>query len=184
MTQENSLYARTVATNILWWPITVIQKKLAVPFTSKKDQHRLQAYDEITQQLSDRGMIVDLQILDNEASAAYKHIITTKWEVAFQLVPLNIHRRKAAEHAIRTLKAHFLTIMDDVVDNYPRNLWYLLLPQSVLTLNLLRQATLNPSVSVWGFLEETLDYNSNPIGPLGCPVMIHKKMATINSWGF
>ena len=50
----------------------------AVPFTSKKDQHRLEAYDEIMQRLSDRGMIVNLQILDNEASAAYKCIITTK----------------------------------------------------------------------------------------------------------
>ena len=47
---------------------------LAVPFTSKKYQHRLQAYDEIMQRLTDRGMIMDLQILDNEASAAYKRI--------------------------------------------------------------------------------------------------------------
>ena len=43
---------------------------LEVSFTSKKYQHRLQAYDKIMQQLTDRGMIVDLQILDNEASAA------------------------------------------------------------------------------------------------------------------
>ena len=52
---------------------------LAVSFTLKKKHHRLQAYDEIMQQLTDRGMIVDLQNLDNEASAAYKCIITTKW---------------------------------------------------------------------------------------------------------
>ena len=64
---------------------------LAVPFTSKKDKYRLQVYDEIMQRLKDRGMIVDLQILDNEASAAYKRIITTKWEVAFGLIPPNIH---------------------------------------------------------------------------------------------
>ena len=60
---------------------------LAVPFTSKKYQHRLRAYDEIMQRLTDRGMIMDLQILDNKASAANKHIITIKWGVAFQLVP-------------------------------------------------------------------------------------------------
>ena len=59
----------------------------AVPFTSEIKQHRLQVYDEIMQRLTDRGMIVNLQILDNEASAAYKRIITTKWEVAFQLAP-------------------------------------------------------------------------------------------------
>ena len=59
------------------------------------------------QRLIDRGMIVDLQILDNKDSAVYKRIITTKWEVAFQLVPPNIHRRNAAEREIRTFKAHF-----------------------------------------------------------------------------
>ena len=43
------------------------------------------------QQLIDRGMIVNLQILDNKDIAAYKRILTTKWEVAFQLVPPNTH---------------------------------------------------------------------------------------------
>ena len=35
---------------------------LVVSFTLRKYQHRLQAYDKIMQQLTDRGMIVDLQI--------------------------------------------------------------------------------------------------------------------------
>ena len=158
---------------------------LAVLFTSRKDQHRLQAYDKIMQQLTDRGMIVDLLILDNEANAAYKRIITTKWEVDSQLAPPpHIHRRKVDERAIRTFKAHFPSILDGVADDYPRNLWDLLLPQSVLTLNLLRQATLNPNVLTWEFLEGPLDYNANPLAPLGCPVMIHKKTATRNSWEF
>ena len=60
---------------------------LVIPFISKKYQHWLQEYDEIIQRLTDRCMIVDLQVLDNKASAAYKRIITTKWEVAFQLAP-------------------------------------------------------------------------------------------------
>ena len=79
---------------------------LAVLFTSKKNQHRLQAYNEIMQQLKYRGMIMDLIFLDNGSSAAYKCIITTKWEVSFQLAPPNIHRQNAAERAIWTLKAH------------------------------------------------------------------------------
>ena len=63
-------------------------------------------------------------------------------------------------------------------------MWDLLLSQAVLTLNLLRQATLNPSVSAWELLEGPLDYNANPLAPLGCPVMIHKETATRNSWDF
>ena len=29
-----------------------------------------------------------------------------------------------------------------------------------------------------------LDYNANPLAPLGCPVIIQKKTATRNSWDF
>ena len=92
---------------------------------------------------------------------------TTKWEVAFQLVPPNIHRRNAAERAIWTFKAHFLAILAGVANDYPQNLWDILLPQAVLTLNLLRQARLNTSVSAWEFLEGPLYYNANPLCPLG-----------------
>ena len=136
------------------------------------------------QRLTYRGMIVDLHILDNTASAAYKHIITTKWEVAFQLAPPSIHRRNAAERVIQTFKAHFLAILAGVANDYPQNLWDILLPQAVLTLNLLRQARLNTSVSTWEFLEGPLYYNANPLCTLGCPVLIHKKTATSNSWDF
>ena len=104
--------------------------------------------------------------------------------MAFQLAPPHIHRRNASEREIWTFKAHLISILAGVADDYPRNLWDLLLPQAVLTLNLLRQATLNPNVLTWEFLEGPLDYNANPLAPLGCPVMIHKKTETINSWDF
>ena len=48
---------------------------LAEPFSSRKDTHRLLEYDNIMQRLSDNKLIVDLQILDNEASAEYKRAI-------------------------------------------------------------------------------------------------------------
>jgi len=48
---------------------------LAVPFKTRADRHRLLAYAEIMQRLKDRNMAVDLQILDNEASAEYKQLI-------------------------------------------------------------------------------------------------------------
>ena len=60
---------------------------LAVSFTFRKYQHRLQVYDKIIQRLTDRGIIVNLHILDNEASAAYKRIITIKWEASSQIAP-------------------------------------------------------------------------------------------------
>jgi hypothetical protein len=45
-------------------------------FKTRSDKHRIEAYNTIMTRLSARGFGVDLQILDNEASAAYKHAIT------------------------------------------------------------------------------------------------------------
>ena len=60
-------------------------------FHNKSDRHRLPAYNAIMKRLADKGLTVDLQILDNEASAAYKETVVDKWKVAFQLVPPEMH---------------------------------------------------------------------------------------------
>jgi hypothetical protein len=83
-------------------------------FKSKSDRHRIAAYNSIMTRLAARGLSVDLQILDNEASLAYKEAITFKWNAKFQLVPPDMHRRNRAERAIRTFKYHFLAILAGV----------------------------------------------------------------------
>jgi trans-aconitate methyltransferase len=64
---------------------------LQQPFKSKKDVHRIAAYNAIMTWLVAKGLNVDLQILDNEASAAYNQVITEKWKASFQLVPPGVH---------------------------------------------------------------------------------------------
>ena len=49
---------------------------------------------------------VNLQILDNEASSKFKHIIAEDLGIKYQLVPPYIHRRNAEEQVIITFKAH------------------------------------------------------------------------------
>ena len=136
------------------------------------------------ERLKSRGHHVDLQVLDNEASTAYRQLITDKWKADFQLVPPNIHRRNAAERAIRTFNAHFLAILAGVAPYYPRNLWDLLIPQIELTLNLLRQSRLDYTKSAWEAFTGPLNYDATPLGPLGCEVISHKKTGTHNSWEF
>ena len=97
------------------------------------------------QRLTNNRLLVDLQILDNESSAEYKRAINTKWNANYQLVPRNTHQSNAAERAIRTFKAHFLSILAGVAPDFRSHLWDLLLPQTELTLNLLRKATLYPT---------------------------------------
>ena len=82
------------------------------------------------------------------------------------------------------LKAHFLSILAGIANTFPNKLWGLIIPQTELTLNLLIQSTLNPKISVWGYLQGTFDYKATPIGPHGYPIMIHRKTSTRKSWDF
>ena len=93
---------------------------LAEHFSSIKDTHRLLAYVNIMQQLTDNKLIVDLQIRYNKASAEYKQAIKTKWNTNYQLAPPNTHRSNAAERAIHTIKARFLSILAGVALDSPQ----------------------------------------------------------------
>jgi hypothetical protein len=157
---------------------------LQQPFKTKSDAHRLAAYNIIMTRLAAKGLSVDLQIMDNEASAAFKQAITFAWRAKFQLVPPDMHRRNRAERAIRTFKNHFISILAGVDPAFPPYLWDLLLPQAELTLNLLRQSSLNPKISAWEFFNGPFDFNKTPLGPVGCRVLIHAKPATRRSWDF
>ncbi len=128
-------------------------------FKTRSDKHRIGAYNSIMTRLSARGLGVDLQILDNEASAAYKHAITDTWQCKFQLVPPDMHQHNQAEHAIWTFKDHFLAILAGVDSTFPPYLWDLLLPQAKLTLNHLQQLALNPWMSAWEFFQGPFDFN-------------------------
>jgi hypothetical protein len=153
-------------------------------FKTRNDRHRIAAYNAIMLRLVAPGLAVDLQILDNEASATYKETITVKWKAKFQLVPPDMHRRNWAERAIRTFKSHFLSILAGVDSAFPPYLWDLLLPQAQLTLNLLWQSTLNPRISTWEYFQGPFDFNKTPLGPVGCRVLIHAKPVTRRSWDF
>ena len=87
---------------------------ISVPFKSRKDKYRMVAYNSIMQRLKDRNMLVNLQILDNEASKEYKKIIKDQWKIKYKLVPSHIHHQNAAERAIWTFKAHFIYILAGV----------------------------------------------------------------------
>ena len=71
-----------------------------------------------------------------------------------------------------------------VENDFPCRHWDQLLPQAELTLKILRQAIVQPNISAWDFIMGSLNYDATPLGPLECPVMIHKKTSNINSWDF
>ena len=136
------------------------------------------------QRLSEHNLTVDLQILDNEVGTEYKRVIEKKWNANYQLVPPNTHQINAAERAICTFKAHFIAIITGVAHDLQRNLWGLLLPQTEVTLNIIRQTTLYPSRSALVYFHGPFNYESIPLGPLGCNIIAHKTVGTRKSWDF
>jgi hypothetical protein len=83
-----------------------------------------------------------------------------KGKVRYQLVPPDVHHHNAAEQAIQTFKYHFLAIIAGLPPAFPRYLWDLLLPQTELTLNLLRQSFVTPSMSAWEHFNGPFNYNA------------------------
>jgi hypothetical protein len=119
-------------------------------------------------------------ILDNEASAAFKMEI--KKNCTIQLVPPDNHRQNLAERAIQTFKNHFKSLLAGVDDNFPLHLWDRLLPQTILTLNLLRQSNVAPTVSAYQYVHGPFDYNKMPRAPMGCAVQLHERSERRGSW--
>jgi hypothetical protein len=62
------------------------------------------------------------------------------------------------------------------------NLWDRLLLQTVLTLNLLRQSNVAPTVSAYQFVNGPFDYNKMPLAPMGCTVQIHESSEQRGTW--
>ncbi len=111
-----------------------------------------------------------------------KTIIKDKYKMAMELVPPGCHRRNAAEVAIQNFKAHFLSVLAGAAEDFPPSLWDCLLPQTEITLNLLRQSNATPTVSAYAHLCGPFDYNKMPLAPMGCAVQVHEKTDKWGTW--
>ena len=95
------------------------------------------------------------------------------WSATYQIVPPKVHRRNVAERAILTFKAHFLEIRAGLDHNFPNFMWDNLLVHTELTINLLQQATLNPSMSAWEYFNGAFDYTAITLRPIVCKIIIN-----------
>ena len=64
-----------------------------------------------------------------------------------ELVPPVCHQHNAAEVAIHNFKAHILSVLAGVANDFPPSLCDWLLPQTEITINLIRQYNATPNVS-------------------------------------
>ena len=157
---------------------------LVEPMKSRNDDEMIRAYDVLVTRLQRAGIIPRKHVLDNEVSNNMKEHIRKDWKLELELVPPGCHRRNAAEVAIRNFKNHFLSILAGVADDFPLSLWDRLLPQTEVTLNLIRQSNATPKVSAYAHLNGPFDYNKMPLAPLGCKAQVHEKPDNRGTWAY
>ena len=93
----------------------------AEPLKSRDTKEIIQAFTKIHDFLKSRGLKPLFHTLDNECSILFQQALTDN-QVNFQITPPYMHRRNAAERAIRTFKEHFLAglaSMDKKISNAP-----------------------------------------------------------------
>ncbi|KAL7502169.1 hypothetical protein ACHAXN_000208 [Cyclotella atomus] len=157
---------------------------LVEPMKSRKDAEIIRAYDTLILRLKRAGISPKKHVLDNEISENMKNHIRDDCQFQLELVPPGCHRRNAAEVAIQNFKAHFLSVLAGTTSSFPPSLWDRLLPQTEITLNLLRQSNATPNVSAYAHLSGPFDYNKMPLAPMGCEVQIHKKTDKRGTWAY
>ncbi|KAL7483339.1 hypothetical protein ACHAW6_008991, partial [Cyclotella cf. meneghiniana] len=155
----------------------------AEPLKTRGTQSLISAYQGIYNRWKATKVIrPNWHILDNEAPEAFKQAICNN-QCRVELMPADQHRRNAAERAIQTFKGHFISVLTGVSDNFPIHQWDELLPQTVLTLNLLRQSNVAPNISAYAHHHGSFNYNWMPPAPMGCAGQFHIKPSRRKTFG-
>lgn len=152
---------------------------LAEPIKNRNVSTIKQAWTKIHSRLKMSGNKPELYIMDNECSNDLKKSLAEE-SCSFQLVPPHVHRRNAAERAISTFKDQFVSILSAVNPAFPISAWDYLVHKAELTLNLLRNLRVNPTLTSFG----TYNYSATPIAPAGTKVLAHINPKLRQSWGF
>ena len=91
------------------------------PMKNKTEGEMMQSRSQAVNIMNNCGIIPTKQVLKNEASEAYKAVISES-NMTYQLLPSNEHCRNIAEKAIQTRKDHFVAVLSGTVDNFPLHL--------------------------------------------------------------
>jgi hypothetical protein len=119
---------------------------LTQPIKDRTAPELLKAFQVMEHALVVRCLKPKLMKLDNEASKLLKAHLHQQ-DITFQLVSPYSHRRNSAERVIRSFKDHLIAGLCSTDKSFTMHLWDRLLPQAVITLNMLRTSRINPKLS-------------------------------------
>ncbi len=137
-----------------------------------KDAEMIRAYNALLLQLKRARIVPKKHVLNNEVSENMKNHICYPCKLDMELVPPGCHRRNAAKVAIRNFKAHFLSVLAGVANDFPPNLWDRLLPQTKIMINLIQQSNATPNFLAYAHLSRPFVYNKMPLAPMGCEAQV------------
>jgi hypothetical protein len=146
---------------------------LAQPIKDRTAPELLKGFQVMEQELVARDLKPKLMKLDNEASKLLKTYLHQQY-ITFQLVPPYSHIRNSAERAIRSFKDHLIAGLCSTDKYFPMHLWDILLPQAVITLNMLRTSRIN----TFG----QYDFNRAPMAPPGTRIIAHDTPSRRQTW--
>lgn len=155
----------------------------AIPIRDVKDATIIAAFDEVFQELTDRGYKPRLNVTDNQATTPLKAYLQ-QHDCKWQFVEPTNHRVNAAERAIQTFKNHFISGLCSTDSQWPLQLWDHLTTQALITLNVLRTSRIDPTKSAYHQLHgKKYDWNAHPLAPPGSRAVIYEDPNSRTSWG-
>lgn len=107
----------------------------AVSIVSRKSRVLVEAFKTCYEELKSKNLTARLLRLDNKISKDLTAAIEAK-NLDYQLVSPGDHRLNHKKRAIQRFKNHFIAILSGADPEFPKNCWDLLLPQTVITLNM------------------------------------------------
>jgi hypothetical protein len=141
----------------------------------------VRSYEVIIRYLTDRGLKPHLQQLDNEFSRVLQLFLAQE-EIKLQLAPQHMHRHSMIEGAIKTFKNHFISGLCSVDPNFLLRLWDNLLPHATITLNHLRQSSINPRLCEYDQLNGHYYFNHVSMEPSCTTVISYVKPDQCAIW--
>ena len=98
------------------------------------------------------------------------------------LSTMHQHRVNASERVVQTFKNHFIAGLSTVDQNFPLQLWDILIPQAQDTLNLFRRCWSNSKLSAYASLEGEFNFDKTPLANIGTRALLYLGPKQRDTW--
>ena len=121
--------------------------------------------------------------MDNVTSKDVETFIAEQ-QAKVQYTLADIHRTNIAERCCRTWKKYFMAVRDGAPPPFCIENLCKMTEQCDITLNMMRQCTLNSRLSAFEAIEGMYSFDATPMAPVGNETMIRLKPMRQHTWSY